>query len=102
MAVIKVLKFKSKIHPDKVYSSASDFWADHIALTTESQSIIDSQRAVGSLVNTSSELGADGKHVIQSRTYLNQEAYDLCSTQLTESATAADEISSVFEITAVD
>jgi len=97
--VTQVLKIKSLIHPDNVYSSVTEFWSEHNTLTPTAHSIVQEQQAQGLIIDVKSEIGADGKHLLQTKIFADQEAQDTCRAQLAANAAAVQEIRSTFEIT---
>lgn len=63
-------------HPDKVYTSTDEFWADCEPEVTNAALANAAFRADGRILSTTSTLNADGLSLTYVKTYFDEEAYN--------------------------
>ena len=76
MSYEKTFIVTSLRHPDKVWTSAEDFWTDHNPEVGAANDANASYIASGKLLSQSSTLGDDGKSVIYTKMYASEEAWN--------------------------
>lgn len=72
----KTYKVTSLRHPDKVYTSTDEFWADCEPEITGAANANEAFRKNGRIISTSTTLDADGLSLTYVKTYFDEEAYN--------------------------
>tara|TARA_B100000809_G_C15003844_1_gene482491 strand:- start:404 stop:724 length:321 start_codon:yes stop_codon:yes gene_type:complete len=76
MSFEKTFIVTSLRHPDRVWTSAAGFWADH---EPEAQAAVDANETyteAGKLLSATSTLNVDGSSVTYVKVYVNEEAWN--------------------------
>ena len=98
MSFDKTYNVTSLRHPDKVYASADDFWADHEPEVTNAANANAAFKADGRIISMTSTLNEDGKSLTFTKVFFDEEAYN---EQLADHAAAITENLTVCNFTEI-
>jgi hypothetical protein len=76
MSFEKTFIVTSLRHPDKVWTSADDFWADHEPEVNAADDANETYTESGKLLSQTSTLNVDGKSVTYTKVYASEEAWN--------------------------
>ena len=76
MSFDKTYNVTSLRHPDKVYTSADEFWTDHEPEVTNAGNANAAYKADGRIIEMSSTLNEDGKSLTFTKVFFDEEVWN--------------------------